>query len=166
MLARTAESIRAGLPKGSVDYSAMSPEELESEIYARLHPMAKEIGRDLVERYDFSSYRSMADVGGGSGGLSIAVAAACPLIRATVVDLPAAALLARRYLDEAGVPDSPNDRAAGGDTLESSRIPSPMMHATELRLPEANVRSRDDEESPICASRGISDADRRILLGP
>ena len=53
----------------------MSPEELESD-YARYHAQATRVGRDLVERYDFSSYRSVADVGGGSGGLSIAVAEA------------------------------------------------------------------------------------------
>ena len=101
---KTAQSIGTGLPQARVDYSAMSPEELESE-YARDHLQVIRSGRDLVERYDFSSYRSLADFGGGSGGLSIAVAEACPDIRVTVVDLPGAARIAQGYVEEAGVSD-------------------------------------------------------------
>lgn len=101
---KTAESIRTGRPQERVDYSAMSPEELESS-YARYHARSTRDGRSLVERYDFSSYRRMADVGGGTGGLSIAVAEACPDIMATVLDLPTAASIAQRYVEEAGISD-------------------------------------------------------------
>ena len=59
-------------------------------------------GRDLAARYDFSSYSSLADVAGGSGGLAIAVTEACPHLRATVVDLPTVTPITQRYVAEAG----------------------------------------------------------------
>lgn len=42
----------------------------------------------MARRYDFSGYRRLLDVGGGSGGLSIALAEICPEIQATVLDYP------------------------------------------------------------------------------
>ena len=66
------------------------------------HPYAVEYGRDLVRRYDFSSYGSLLDVGGGSGGLAIAVTEACPHVQATVVDLPKITPVTQSYIDEAG----------------------------------------------------------------
>jgi len=58
-----------------------------------------------VERYDFSSYNTLLDVGGGSGGLAIAVTEACPHIKATIVDLPKITPVTQHYIDEAGAGD-------------------------------------------------------------
>lgn len=66
----------------------------------------QERGRGLVARYDLSSYRTLLDVGGGSGGLAIAVTEACPHIRATVVDLPGVIPITQEFIDEAGAGDS------------------------------------------------------------
>ena len=101
---KTAETIRTGIPQAKIDFSAMSEDELES-VYRGIHPEAVAAGRNLVARYDFSSYRSLLDVGGGSGGLAITVAEACPHLRATVVDLPTVTPITRRYVAEAGAAD-------------------------------------------------------------
>ena len=69
---KTAESIRTGLPQAKLNYSDMSQDELR-QFFCGEHPYAVEYGRDLVERYDFSSYHTLLDVGGGSGGLAISV---------------------------------------------------------------------------------------------
>ena len=55
-----------------------------------------------MERYDFSSYNTLLDVGGGSGGLAISVTEACPHIQATVVDLPKITQVTQHYIDEVG----------------------------------------------------------------
>ena len=59
-------------------------------------------GKSLVARYDFSPYRSLVDVAGGSGGLAIAITEARANIQATVVDLPSTVPLTRQYVEAAG----------------------------------------------------------------
>jgi ubiquinone/menaquinone biosynthesis C-methylase UbiE len=101
---RTAESIRTGTPQEKYDDSEKSEEELES-IYRGWRPIAVRAGRELVARHDFSSYRTLLDVGGGSGGLAVAIVEACPHIQATVVDLPRLTPVTRRLVNEAGAAD-------------------------------------------------------------
>jgi ubiquinone/menaquinone biosynthesis C-methylase UbiE len=101
---KTAETVRTGLPQAKIDFSAMPKEELES-FYRGGYAGAVAAGRDLVARNDFSAYRSLADVGGGSGGLAITVAEACPHLRATVVDLPTVTPITQHYVKEAGAAD-------------------------------------------------------------
>jgi len=101
---RTAESIRTGTPQEKYDDSEKSEEELES-IYRGWRPIAVRAGRELVASYDFSSYRTLLDVGGGSGGLAVAIVEACPHIQATVVDLPRLTPVTRRLVNEAGAAD-------------------------------------------------------------
>lgn len=62
-------------------------------------------GRNLAARYDFSSYRSLLDVAGGSGGLAVAVTEACSDLRATVVDLPTVTPITQHLVAEAGAAD-------------------------------------------------------------
>jgi hypothetical protein len=66
------------------------------------HPYAIGYGRDLAARYDFSPYRTLLDVGGGSGGLALAVTEAFPNIQATVVELPTVTPITQHFIDEAG----------------------------------------------------------------
>ena len=101
---KTAESIRTGVPQAKYDYSAMSKDELE-QFFRGGHPGAVAAGRDLVARYDFSSYQTLLDVGGGSGGLAIAVTEAYPHIQATVVDLPTVTPITSRFIEEANACD-------------------------------------------------------------
>jgi ubiquinone/menaquinone biosynthesis C-methylase UbiE len=101
---KTEQTIRTGSPQARIDFSAMSGEEAESQ-YRGLHAEAVAAGRDLVVRYDFSSYHRLLDVGGGSGGLAITVAEACPHLRATVADFPTVTPVTRRYVGEAGITD-------------------------------------------------------------
>lgn len=62
-------------------------------------------GRDLASRHDFSAYRTLADVGGGSGGMALALTDACPHLHATVIDLPTVTPITQRFLAEAGAAD-------------------------------------------------------------
>ena len=98
---KTAESIRTGLPQAKYDYLAMPKDELEKFLRGE-HPEAIAAGSDLAVKFDFSSYQTLIDVGGGSGGLAIALTEACPHIQATVVDLPAVIPFTERFIEEAG----------------------------------------------------------------
>ncbi|HUP19752.1 MAG TPA: class I SAM-dependent methyltransferase [Gemmatimonadota bacterium] len=98
---RTADSIREGSPAAKIDFATMSPEELATFL-GGLHGEALEAGRSLAASGEFSARRSVADVGGGSGGLSIGLAERCPDLRATVIDLPAVVPVAERFVADAG----------------------------------------------------------------
>ena len=78
----TAESIRTGLPQAKLDFTEGSEEELERFLRA-IQPQALMGARELVDRYDFSSCRTLADIGGGSGAMATVIAEAFTQISAT-----------------------------------------------------------------------------------
>ena len=77
---QTTESVRTGTGQAKLDFSVMSQEDLE-KFLGGIHPATLASGRNLVSQFDFSAYRRLMDVGGGTGGLSIAVTEACPNCR-------------------------------------------------------------------------------------
>src|SRR5919198_6653116 len=97
----TAETIRMGVPQAKVDYAAMSPDQLEPW-YRGIHDEAVAAAHMLLAQHDFSSARHLVDVGGGSGGLALTVAASYRQLQATVVDLPTVTPITQRYVQEAG----------------------------------------------------------------
>jgi len=103
-LLQVAESIRTGTSLGRVDYASMATDERES-YYRGLHTETLAAGRELAARQDFSRYRRLVDIGGGSGGLSIAMAEAWPHLSVTIVDFPGTIAIAQRHVDEAGAGD-------------------------------------------------------------
>ena len=59
-------------------------------------------GTWFARNYDFSSFRRVVDVGGGSGGLAIGLAEALPHLQVTVAELPLVAKFTRRFVERAG----------------------------------------------------------------
>ena len=101
---QTAKSIRTGQPQAKHDYTQMPREALET-FYQGLHPGALTTGHTLVNGYGLSSCQKLLDVGGGSGGVAIATAKACPHIQATIVDVSNVTPITQRFVTEAGVSD-------------------------------------------------------------
>jgi predicted O-methyltransferase YrrM len=101
---RVAESIRTGTPQRRRDYAGMTSDEREA-FYRGTYTEAVAAGRDLATRQDFSRHHRPVDVGGGSGGLAIAMAKAWPHLSVTIADLPQTMPVAQRYVAEAGVGD-------------------------------------------------------------
>jgi ubiquinone/menaquinone biosynthesis C-methylase UbiE len=101
---KTAESIRTDTPQAKIDFSAMSQEELGGFLRG-LHGRAVAAGRSLADHPCFREARNLVDVGGGSGGLAIALCEAHPHLRATVFDLPSVVPIAREMVGEAGLAD-------------------------------------------------------------
>ena len=101
------QSIRAGRPKAKHDFTAMSDEELGA-FFRGLHAGALATGRQLATTYDFGPLRNLLDVGGGSGGVSIAACQKCRDLRATIIELPRVAPIAQDMVREAQLADRVN----------------------------------------------------------
>jgi hypothetical protein len=110
-LLHTVESIRTGTPQCKRDFATLSPD-AQLPFFRGLHPGTLVAGRDLASRYDFSTCQTLADVGGGSGGMALALTDAYPQLRATVLDLPAVIPITHRFIIEAGATDRVQVRAA------------------------------------------------------
>jgi hypothetical protein len=81
--------------------------------------MARQSGQHnaaLVEAYDFSNFRLVADIGGGSGSTLTAVLAAQPSVRGILLDLPHVVADVPQ-LEQAGVAD--RCQVIGGDMFAS-----------------------------------------------
>jgi len=101
---KTAESIRQGGPQAKLDFSNSPPEEVEKflrSINANTVPAALAV----LEKYDFSSVKKLMDVGSGGAGLAITITNAHPQIKATAIDLPQVAPIARKIVSEQGMND-------------------------------------------------------------
>jgi precorrin-6B methylase 2 len=114
------EALRTGLAQNETKHSGESffatlykvPERLEQFMNAMSGVSAGNF-RALAEKFDFSRYRSLCDVGGATGQLSCIVAAAHPDIRCTSFDLPEVVPIATRSIAQAGLGD--RVAAVGGD---------------------------------------------------
>jgi hypothetical protein len=67
----------------------------------------------LAEKFDFSKYKTLCDVGGATGQLSIVLAGRHPHMRCTSFDLPVVEPIAKRTIESAGL--SERVTAVGGD---------------------------------------------------
>jgi 2-hydroxy-4-(methylsulfanyl)butanoate S-methyltransferase len=103
-LPKTAESIRSGVPQAKVDFSNSSQQELEAFL-RRINVLTIAAADALLERYDFSSTKTLADIGCGGAGLALAMTKACPHIQATAIDLPLVTPIAQKIVDEQGATD-------------------------------------------------------------
>ena len=100
-LLHTADTIRTGVPQCKKDFASMTPD-AQLPFFRGLHPGTLATGQDLATRYDFSTYHTLADIGGGSGGMALALTDAYPHLRATVIDFPAVLPITQRFIEEAG----------------------------------------------------------------
>ena len=116
---RTADSIRRDHPQAEHSFADMPPGQLHV-FFRGLHDEALATGRDLAARFNFSSCTRLLDVGGGSGGLAIAAAEACPDLSATVVDLPEVIPVTDQFIRKANLAERIRTLA-----LDVTRVPVP-----------------------------------------
>ena len=113
-----AEGLRTGLPQNEIKHTGApmfaelyrKPERLEQFLDAMSGISAGNF-QALAEKFDFSRYHTVCDVGGAAGLLSILVARQHPHLRCTSADLPAATLIAERKIAAAGLSDRVSARA-------------------------------------------------------
>jgi SAM-dependent methyltransferase len=95
-----AESIRAGRPLAAHDYGSMS-EDAIAAFFRGQHYNALWSGWRLAETVDFTDVAEVLEVGGGSGGLAIALCQRWQHLRMTLAELPSVAPLTRRHVEAA-----------------------------------------------------------------
>lgn len=138
---RAAETFRAGGPQAKLDYHAPSQDEMVA-LFRGLYPGAVADAHKLMKHFDFSTFDSLLDVGGGSGALAIAIAQANPHLRATVLELPSVAPITRRFIDEANISDRVAIFASDAihDSLRGSYDVVVARHVTQV-LSEKDSRA-------------------------
>ena len=157
---KTAESIRTGLAQAKLEFSEMPQDDLASFLRG-LHPNTLASGRNLVAQYDFSSYRNLLDVGGGSGGLAIAITEACPNLRATVLDLPTVTPVTQQFLAEAGAADRV-------DVINGDAINGPISGSYDVAVLSSfiQVLSQEDARRALATlSRVLEPGGELYILG-
>jgi 2-polyprenyl-3-methyl-5-hydroxy-6-metoxy-1,4-benzoquinol methylase len=168
---RVAETIRTGTPQRGMDYAAMSSE-LRESFYRGTFTECLAAGRELATRLDFSTCHHLVDVGGGSGGVSVAMAEAWPHLSVTLADLPSTVAVAERYISEAGLKSrielKPTDIATGG--LEGTydvaimRGLIPVLTPPQIRAALRNVHHALEPSSPLYVVGWILDDARSSPL--
>ena len=139
---KTAVSIQTGEPQAPLDFAEDQPDELEA-FFRRYHTETLPRGRELVQRFDLSSAQTLVDIGGGSGGLAIAITEALPHIQATVVDLPTVTPITQRFVDEAGATDRVHVLAANvvNETLPETFDVAVLSSFIQVLTPEEACRA-------------------------
>ena len=134
---KTGATISAGSPQAKLDYFSMSEEEL-SAFFHGIHPGTIDVANNLMEHHDFSRFDSPLDVGGGSGGLAIALTESHPQMRATVVDLAFVTPFTMRFVEEANAVDRVEIMTADvvRDALSGSFDVAVLSKFTQVLSPE------------------------------
>src|SRR5215469_14754662 len=106
------EALRTGAPQNETKHSGEplfaklyeTPERLEQFMNAMSGLSAGNF-RALAEKFDFSHYKTLCDIGGATGQLSLFVAERHPHMRCVSADLPEVTRIAERRIAAAGLSD-------------------------------------------------------------
>lgn len=109
---RLEEGLRTGLPQNEIAESGASLFDALYSDPARLKEFiaamrGAQMGAILAfaDKFDFSQYATLCDIGGASGALAVQVARENPHMACVTADLPAVQPIAQEYIDNAGVRD-------------------------------------------------------------
>lgn len=117
------EALKTGKPQNETKHNEepifdvlyRDPAKLEEFMRAMTGLSARNF-ESFAEKFDFSSYKTLCDIGGATGQLSILVAKANPHIRCITFDLPAVEPIAKKYIQNSGLAD--RVRTASGSFFE------------------------------------------------
>jgi hypothetical protein len=88
---------------GATDDSLPTDADQGRASLAAQHNLARLVGHALARSFDFAPYRTLLDLGGGSGAMATSACAAHPHLTAVVYDLPDVTELAADLVREAGL---------------------------------------------------------------
>lgn len=112
----------------------------------------------VAAAYDFSSFGTVADVGGGNGALLLGILGANPSLRGIVFDQPHVADRAREHLAQAGIGD--RCRVVGGSFFES------VVAGADAYLLKHVIHDWDDERATTILRnvRAVTPPHGKVLL--
>ncbi len=140
------EALQTGKPQNEIKHTGKP---MFDELYsdpARLEQFMQAMAgistgnfQALAEKFDFSKYETLCDVGGATGRLSAALAARHPHLRCTSFDLPVVAPIAEKAIAAAGL----NERVAvtSGDFL-TDPLPQADVITMGLILHDWNLEGK------------------------
>jgi SAM-dependent methyltransferase len=174
------EALRTGQPqnetkhgeKGIFDELYADPTKLEQFLDA-MSGLSRINFEALADKFDFSQYRTLCDVGGATGLLSIEVAKKYPHMKCISFDLPPVEPVAKKYITAAGLTD--RIRIASGnffqDPLPKADVITMgmILHDWNLEKKMQLIRAAYDALSPggvfIVVEALIDNARRENVFG-
>jgi predicted O-methyltransferase YrrM len=174
------EALRTGQPQNEVKHGQKGMfEELYSELPRLEQFMGAMTGLSRINfeafatKFDFSRFKTLCDVGGATGLLSIEVAKKQPHLRFTTFDLPPVEPIARKHIAAAGLSDRID--TAGGDFFNDP-LPKAdiitmgmILHDWNLEKKLHLIRSAYDALPPggalVAIEALIDDARRKNAFG-
>jgi precorrin-6B methylase 2 len=140
------EALRTGSPQNEIKHTGKAmfeelysdPDRLEQFMNA-MAGISMGPFQALAEKFDFSKYETLCDVGGATGQLSIIVANRHPHLRCTSFDLPVVEPIAKRRIEAAGL--SGRVTTAAGDFF-SDPLPEADVITMGLILHDWNLERK------------------------
>ena len=174
------EGLRTGSPQNEIKHTGRAMfEELYSDpdrLEQFMNAMAGiSMGgfQALAEKFDFSRYESLCDVGGATGQLSIIVASRHPHMHCTTFDLPVVEPIARRTVEAAGLADRVTvaagdffaDPLPNADVITMGLILHDWNLERKMQLIQAAYDALPDGGALIAVENLIDDARRSNVFG-
>jgi hypothetical protein len=140
------EALQSGKPQNEIKHTGKSmfdelysdPDRLEQFMNA-MAGISQGPFHTLAEEFDFSKYKTLCDVGGATGQLSMTVAGRHPHMRCTSFDLPVVEPIAKRRIEAAGLGDRVT--AVGGDFF-ADPLPNADVITMGLILHDWNLEGK------------------------
>jgi hypothetical protein len=174
------EGLRSGKPQNEIKHTGVSmfaelyskPERLEQFMDAMSGISAANF-HAFAEKFDFSRYRTMCDIGGATGQLSVLVARQHPHMRCTSADLPEATRIAQRKIAAAGLTDRISTTSLDffADPLPTAEVITMgmILHDWNLEKKMRLIRAAYDALPPggafVVIENLIDDARRKNAFG-
>ncbi|HKQ75125.1 MAG TPA: methyltransferase [Blastocatellia bacterium] len=140
------EALRTGRPQNEIKYTGAP---MFQELYS--HPELLEQFMDAMtglsaanfaafaEKFDFSRYQTLCDVGGATGQLAMIVAERRPHMRCVTTDMPAVTAIAERKIAAAGLSDRVSARSVD---FFSEPLPNADVIAMGMVLHDWNLEKK------------------------
>ena len=91
------------MPQLKIDFSEFFTEQLEAFL-RRINATSVAATRALLARHDFSSIKTLADVGCGGAGVAMTITRDCAQLQVTAIDLPQITPITPKIVNEEGLP--------------------------------------------------------------
>jgi len=105
---------------GETEESTPDDDDQGAEAMAEQHNLSLLHGHALARTFDFSKYKKVLDLGGGTGAMSIGLCRSFPDLRAIVFDLPENVEIARKFVEKSNLAN--RIECVGGD-FQKNELP-------------------------------------------
>jgi SAM-dependent methyltransferase len=156
----TAASIRENRPVAKHDFRAMNDLELGA-FFRGLHGLGVFQGCELARQHDWTRFRKLADVGGGSGNVAIGACQTCPELQAIVLEVGRVVPIAKQFIAEAGL----ENRITSVECDVTQELPSEVFDIAVLRNFVQVLSPQDAEQAIQNVAQTIRTGGEMYIIG-